>query len=815
MNVKEFDQLLKRVNLEENTDIKKEILSVISKYIDVISVDKVDLSIDKVLKVETEMNEAEAAVEDIVQVVPVEEPKTVGVAYVEDEVKETPEEVQTVEEVTVQVDSERPALPLEEPTVKMNQDHAVPTFEEVVEEEKVVVSTKATEEIPESEELPAIEKADEPTEYVEEFGLISTTNEESHLKQIIERGGVLFREKRSFMLMLCLDDELVAIAKTAKLEQFPQEVQEHMKSGGFVSCDIVSFSEITKRSRARYTNVSYKNLQLLEKDHWIVKNVTNLLEKGEVPEHAKPAEKTAEEEVVPSNGVSERNVDEKPYLVSTFLIHPGFVDTFKNQKEAILSQQYGITSADGVARFFTRNANGQDILIGVDEKTPLKENQYLARIIDYTMKELDGKTHVQFKLDADIVQETVQPAPDSEPVSKEEQPTPEPKPERANVGLKSIGEVPADFPKENKLEIQLHPQAEAMFNPELAQGMVGQALSLGMVTRKGEDPTITLIHDVFEMGYAKNNLTTGPMRDSKWAVRLTKVEIVESPETKRKFLTVEFDSVLELEAFPHESKSETLDILSFIPITEESYAARQRDIAQKREIAQAATTQPVVAPSTPEEAGQEKASAEDMLNKDIQPGSAEQLTAPNPTADYSQAYNDLVNSQSKDMGGAVQELKDKTALNQQNRSDLMGQAQGMISGVITQTLKETGIHTKTEEKQTTSVVGNLQDGAGNLSQTETVINFATGYTPQSWASSVGKQIQLRSELQFGNGPVTMKTVSMIGKNNVIVGQGQVPMTEALLLDGNQHTATLLGIENAVQENQGYVVSLRLGQFKAA
>jgi hypothetical protein len=108
-------------------------------------------------------------------------------------------------------------------------------------------------------------------------------------------------------------------------------------------------------------------------------------------------------------------------------------------------------------------------------------------------------------------------------------------------------------------------------------------------------------------------------------------------------------------------------------------------------------------------------------------------------------------------------------------------------------------------------LGNLQEGSGNLPQTDTVIQFATPYSPQSWAKSVGKQINLRSELQFG-GPSPVKAVQMVGNNGTIVGQGQVEMNEALLLEGNQHSATLLGVENAQQQQQGFIVSLRLGQF---
>jgi hypothetical protein len=136
----------------------------------------------------------------------------------------------------------------------------------------------------------------------------------------------------------------------------------------------------------------------------------------------------------------------------------------------------------------------------------------------------------------------------------------------------------------------------------------------------------------------------------------------------------------------------------------------------------------------------------------------------------------------------------------------------MISGVITQTLKETGIHTQTEEKQTTQVMGNLQDGSGNLSETETVIQFTTGFPPVSWQKSVGKRVQVVSELQMNGGPITSKVVSILGKDGQIVAQGLAPMTEALLLDGKQHEATLVKVESSAPGQVGHVVTMRLGEF---
>ncbi|MEK1828827.1 hypothetical protein AAAC51_06660 [Priestia megaterium] len=201
------------------------------------------------------------------------------------------------------------------------------------------------------------------------------------------------------------------------------------------------------------------------------------------------------------------------------------------------------------------------------------------------------------------------------------------------------------------------------------------------------------------------------------------------------------------------------------------------------------------------------------MNKEYTPEEASQLLQPNSNETYNQGYTQLVDAASKDMGGAMEEIRNQTSLTPQDRQEVMNEAQSSISGVISQTLNETGIRAKQEEKQTTEMVGNLQAGVGVMSQTETSIQFLTGYTPDSWNKSVGKRIEIKSELMLNNNaPVTHKLVSILGRDNMVVAQGQVPLTEALFLDGNVHDVTIKGVDGFVQQQQGYVVTMRLGDF---
>jgi hypothetical protein len=273
MNVKEFDHLLKRVNIEEDTAVKQHILNVIEKYLDVVSANEVIVP-----DVQQTVVQAESIQEDVIlpttEELSLEEAEmnqqNASINYAElHEAERNAIEAAKAESVQTELIIEEPTQATATVEVPVAEAEATPVVHVVTVTEPVVQITP--EEVTVVGEV-NIERVDivqtlvDDTEYVEEFGLISTTKEE-HMKETIARGGVIFRDKRSFMLMLCLDNEVVAIAKTIKLEQFPEHVQKHLKNNGFISCDIVSFGEITKRSRARYTNVTYRNLQLLAKDH--------------------------------------------------------------------------------------------------------------------------------------------------------------------------------------------------------------------------------------------------------------------------------------------------------------------------------------------------------------------------------------------------------------------------------------------------------------------------------------------------------------------------------------------------------------------
>lgn len=216
------------------------------------------------------------------------------------------------------------------------------------------------------------------------------------------------------------------------------------------------------------------------------------------------------------------------------MLHPSFVGTFANQKEAVMAQKYGISSADGIARLFTQNANGT-VVVGVDEKTALKPNNYMATILDYTMKEQDGKTYAQFKLDASVIEPTVQPAPVVQTPAVETQP------EQTAVEVVAKGEVPSDFPLTNEIALPLHPMAESMFSLEAAKAMIGQVVHLGLFTRPEEQlKRVSLMYDVFEMATASNTLTKETMRNSKWLARITDVNLLVDQGTQRKSLFLVF-----------------------------------------------------------------------------------------------------------------------------------------------------------------------------------------------------------------------------------------------------------------------------------
>lgn len=87
------------------------------------------------------------------------------------------------------------------------------------------------------------------------------------------------------------------------------------------------------------------------------------------------------------------------------------------------------------------------------------------------------------------------------------------------------------------------------------------------------------------------------------------------------------------------------------------------------------------------------------MNKEYNPVEAKQLINPTAGTNYTQGYQELVQSQAKDMSGAVQEIRNQTQVLPTSRQELTEAANGLVTGVINQTLKETGIHTQTEQNK--------------------------------------------------------------------------------------------------------------------
>jgi len=183
-----------------------------------------------------------------------------------------------------------------------------------------------------------------------------------------------------------------------------------------------------------------------------------------------------------------------------------------------------------------------------------------------------------------------------------------------------------------------------------------------------------------------------------------------------------------------------------------------------------------------------------------------------PSGDYAAGKKELVDANSKDVSGAISSIE-KSILPSSN-AGVMDRAKQALSGVITETMSETEIHAVTEQKQAsyTQVVGNLQPEAGKLSETETVVGFAPGYPPASWERSVGKRVEIRSKLNMG-GQAASNDIALMGKNNSIIGQGQVSINEAMFANGNAHTAEIINIESIEKNDQGFLVTMKLGNRK--
>lgn len=866
MNIEKFNQLLKRVNIEDDTEIKHRMLTVIEKYLGSLPVgvapveDAEDTTVqpenvqEEIIEVATTTEKVEEIAQEIVEETVTEEvemnqDKAVEQVVEMHEQAEAEHAEELIEnhstEVTDEVMEETAAAeetPVEEAAVVEDTaaEVAEATNEPIAEATEETVEEAITE--PVSEE-PVEEDTNVDRYYVESFNLISTTKDE-HLSRIIEEGGMIYRDKRSFMMGLWLGKELLALAKTTKFDEMPEHIQKHLKADGFAKVTVVRFGEITKKSRTRSVDVTFKDIEALDHDNALVVEIKDFLENPEkyVEEEEPKSEEKVTEPTHPATKQAASNQEEvketapksepvgNPQLVTTMEVDPRFVKLFEGQREQILAQTYGFVSDGKESGLYAKNNNGM-IKIAKDTKTAIKPNQIKVKIADYALDTTKEVPTAQFTFNI-IASKAVQPAPASEPV--EEKAKEEPVKELVKVAVNAKGEVPSDFPKTNKLSLALHKQAEELFNAQKAKELIGKTINLGVLTREDNVNRVSLVYDVFEMATAANILSETAIRDSKWEARLTAVELVE--EEAGNILNIEFDALNEVEKFNYESESKA--IATFAPITPEGLAEREKERRQKLEEAKqkqveeakkAEQEQPAPEEETKPEVKEEAPRVEDMLHKDYTPEEARQLIEPKANADYKQGYKELVESQSKDMGGAMEEIRNRTSLTSEDRASLMEQGKALIDNVVDKTLAETNIHTKTEEKksavavatkpvQTTQVVGNLQEGAGNLTETETVFKFSVPerFTPELWqkAAQQGKVLNLESRLHNKNG-VTHKIIQMKGKNDAIVGQAIVPLSDAALVaDGNKHTAVLLACEGATKvEGKGFVVALRLGNFK--
>jgi len=399
--------------------------------------------------------------------------------------------------------------------------------ESIISDEEAIV--EASEDSSPAEETLNVEElnSSDDTLYVENFGLVSTA-EDQHLEQVVAKGGVLFREKRSFMLTLALDDEIIALGKTTKLEEFPEVIQAHLKNDGFVKVDVVNFGEITKRRRGRYLDVTFKNLHALPSDHWIVKNVTELLEKGVSPKKdEEPETETPVTSEKPENETAAENKEDRKQDV--FIIHPRFAQLFEERKEDVLKQQYAMEYKGGVVKLITKTGD-KAVVISVTKGSSQPDGAFPIVLSDYQVHKKDEKTLVVFDF------------------HKKDQPKVEPPAvEKPNVEIVSKSKLPEDFPLTDEMTIKLYPKAATMFDPVAAKSMIDDSISLAI----HEGNNVSLVHNKFFMGKTEAALTKGSMEDSKWISRITAVVIDEVEDGKK--LRIVIDRLEEVDTFPYEN----------------------------------------------------------------------------------------------------------------------------------------------------------------------------------------------------------------------------------------------------------------------
>lgn len=640
MNVKEFDQLLKRVNLEEDIELKQNMVSLIRIFLTTQD-NEADFELDNDTLLADENLESKVTKKDLDKEMDsenIDKKNSREDSHKEEETSSSVEiKVEDVKEPTKEIPPASTTLREEislGKTVKEpenNEEVLVESTEKTLEDSKEVENeqqeVKVEQEEVKEEKIETTQINDSGL-YKISFGLPSTTKN-SHLDDLVAKGGVVFREKRSFYLMLALDDEVVGLGRTQNINAFPEDVQNHLKNDGFLFADITSYEETESTSKRRYVDVELTNLKTMPEDHWIISNVNSLLESGEVPEGVSvkkeepdSSEATGKEEVpeeaealsVEEPIQEEPTVEEQPkekeaedlqlgkdsFIYSEkFFLNPNTLSVFENKRDEVVKEEYVVQVGDHVK--LLAPGTEQPITVAILNESDLKRGSYEARILDYKLSVEDEIHHID--LDLNLLQ--------TESIEKE-------------------------------------------YNTE----------SQELVKPQGD--------------YVKG-----------------KEEIIDADKKQTEENANEINNAI-------------------TPTTNEDKAS-------------------LVQPST------------------------------------------LVSS-------------------------------------IEKTSKDTGIQTTVEgNPATTTIMGNLKSEAGELTETETVVSFQTPYNPDSWSRSVGKTVEIQSQLSFG-GDNTAKSVSIIGKNGVVIAQGQVPINNALFLDGDKHSVEIGGLQGSSQSDDGFNISLLLKNF---
>lgn len=235
--------------------------------------------------------------------------------------------------------------------------------------------------------------------------------------------------------------------------------------------------------------------------------------------------------------------------------------------------------------------------------------------------------------------------------------------------------------------------------------------------------------------------------------------------TGRKYIDVTFDYLAEYPQFSFEKPEDALDILKFIPITEENYNKR----------AMGSSVTEIGKPESPPATISDKKYDQE----------ATKLLEPKVEGVYS---------------GAAEEIRNQPIVTQNHVSN---QA---IAATIVKTQAETSIHLESEQKEINVSVENPET---------LMVSIATHFTPDSWSRSIGKTVRIISENYVVNGIVQGKVIKLVGKENRIVGQGYVfPNGHSLLNHGDHYSAILLGIqEGKPNETGGFVIPMTFGEFQ--